>query len=146
MATTILSHATPTSTCAPGQAKQMSSVYYFRLNLLFSVWQFHFCFTTSEGHFELKGGHHHALLLLASTTLLRGRCSRYNSPPVSSGMHLIFCCPDSSHVSVDTVHPYLLLNSVPLLLLPGGSLSSNDVVVSSLHVSKPPQSSFSAHL
>ena len=41
--------------------------------------------------------------------LLWGRCGRHNSPPASSVMDFFFCCcPDSAHVSVDTVHPSLL--------------------------------------
>ena len=39
--------------------------------------------------------------------LIVGRCGRHNSPPASSVMDLVFCCPDSCHVSVDTVHPSL---------------------------------------
>ena len=49
-----------------------------------------------------------SILLLAAPTWLWGRCGRHNSPPASSVMDFIFCCPDSSHVSVDTVHPSLL--------------------------------------
>ena len=44
-------------------------------------------------------------LRLAAPTWLLGRCGRHNSPPASSVMDFIFCCPDSSHVSVDAVHP-----------------------------------------
>ena len=36
-------------------------------------------------------------------------------------MHLIYCCPNSAHVSVGTVHPSLLWSS--LLLHPGGTFS-----------------------
>ena len=53
--------------------------------------------------------------LLASSSSSRshkwGRCDRRNSPPVSSVTDFIFCCPVSSHVSIDTIHPSLLLYS-----------------------------------
>ena len=38
-------------------------------------------------------------------------CGRHNSPPASSAMDLVLCCLDSSHVSVDKVHPSLLWSS-----------------------------------
>ena len=95
----------------------------------------------------VKDGYHHVLLLLDSTTLLRGRCGGHHSVPASSGMHFIVYFPDISHVSVDAVHPSALWS-------PSSSsrryrlrcLSSDNVLVSSLHVSKPPQSHFSAPL
>ena len=96
----------------------------------------------------VKYGYHHVLLLLDYTTLLRGRCGGHHSAPASSGMHFIVYFPDIPHVSVDTVHPSALWS-------PSSSsprwyrlrcLSSDNFLVSSLHVSKPPQSHFSALL
>ena len=61
------------------------------------------------------------LLFLAAPTWLWGRCGRHNSLPVSSVMNFIFCRSDASHVSLDTVHPYLFRSSS--LSFPGGTIS-----------------------
>ena len=110
------------------------------------VWQLHFFH--DFGHFEFKDAYHHALLLLDSTTFLRGRCRRHTSPPASSGMHFIVYCHDGSHVSVNTVHSSLLWSSSSSSprWYHLRCLSTDDFLVSSLHVSKPPQSLFSAPL
>ena len=59
----------------------------------------------------------------------------------SSVMDFIFCRSDSSHVSVDTVHPSLLRSSCfsSPRLYPLESLSSDVFLISSLHEPKPPQ-------
>ena len=88
-------------------------------------------------NFLLKDGYHHALRLLDAITLLRGRCSRHNSPPAGSGMQFIICYPDSSHVSVDTVHPSLFYSSSSPRWYHLHCLSSGVLLFSSLHVSKP---------
>ena len=67
------------------------------------------------------------------------RCGRHNSPPASSVMDHVYCRSDGSHVSVDTVHPYLFQSFS--LSSPGWyhlqSPSSYVVLVSSLYVAKP---------
>ena len=88
------------------------------------------------------------LRLLPAPIWLWGRCGRHNSPPASSVINFIFCCPDSSHVSVDTVHPSLLRSSS---LSSSGwyhlqSLYFDVVLVSPLYVAKQPQSRFPAPL
>ena len=55
------------------------------------------------------------LLLLAAPTWLWGHCGRHNYPQASSVMDFVFRRSDGSHVSIDTVHPSLLL--------PGGTIS-----------------------
>ena len=52
------------------------------------------------------------LLLLAAPTWLWVRCGRHNSPPASSVIYFICRRSDGCHVSVDTVHPYLLRSSL----------------------------------
>ena len=88
------------------------------------------------------------LLLLAAPAWLWGRCGRHNSPPARYVMDVVFCRSDGSHVSVDTVHPSLLLSSS--LSSPDWyhlqSLSSDVVLVSPLSVAKPPESRFPAPL
>ena len=88
------------------------------------------------------------LLLLAAPTWLWGRCGRHNSPPASSGMDFGFRRSDGSHVSIDTVHPSLLLSSS--FSSPRWyhlqNLSSAVFLVSFLYVAKPPQSCFPAPL
>ena len=90
----------------------------------------------------------HNYLLPVAPTWLWGRCCRHNSPPASSVMDSILCCPDSSDVSVDTVHPSLLRSSH--FYSPRWyhlqSLSSDVCLVPSLRVSKSPQSCYSALL
>ena len=44
------------------------------------------------------------LLFLAAPTLLWRHCIRHYSPPSSSVMDFIFCCPDCSRVSIDILH------------------------------------------
>ena len=90
----------------------------------------------------------HLLLLLAVPTWLWGRCGRHNTPPASSVMDFVFRRSDGSHVSVDTVHPSLLLSSSSSsprwyhLQSP----SSDVFLVLHLYVAKPPQSCFPAPL
>ena len=66
-------------------------------------------------------------LLLTAPTWLSGHCGRHNSPPASTVIDFVFCCPDSSHISVDTVHPSLLWSSSSPRWYPLQSLSSQVV-------------------
>ena len=47
----------------------------------------------------------------SSSSSIRSRCGRHNSPPASSVMDSIFCCSDSSDVSVGRIHPSLRRSS-----------------------------------
>ena len=53
------------------------------------------------------------------------RCGRHDSPPASSVNDIIFCCADSSYVSVDTGRPSLLRSSSSPKLYHLQSLSSD---------------------
>ena len=90
----------------------------------------------------------HNSLLPVAPTWLWGRSCRHNSPPASSVMDSILCCPDSSDVSVDTVHPSLLRSShfSSPMWYHLQSLSPDVCLVPSLRVSKSPQSCYSALL
>ena len=68
---------------------------------------------------------------------------RHNSPPANSVMDSSFFRPDSSHILVDAVHQSMRRSSsssTRWYLLQ--CVSSNAFLVSSLHISTPPQSCF----
>ena len=78
---------------------------------------------------------HHPSTSSSRSHLTVGSLRRYSSPPASSVMDFIFCCPDGSHVSVDLYSPSISASVVLFCLWSRLFTCPNHLSLAFLHLS-----------